>query len=162
MPRPRYDPTPLGRIAQDRDFLSGAMFLGCGGTFLWLAGSLSFGTSRSMGPAYFPTIMAVALIAIGLIVLVRSFLSGSGPVQGFAVRAAGLVTIGSVLFGILIRDAGLIVAVIVLVLVSALGSRRMRIVPVLALAVGLSATSAILFVGALGLPIPILGPWLRP
>jgi hypothetical protein len=162
MARRPFDPAALGRIVQDQDFLSGAMFLGCGGTFLWLAGSLSFGNSRSMGPAYFPTIMAVVLIAIGLTVLVRSLFGGSGPVQGFAFRAAGLVTVGAVLFGILIRDAGLILSVIVLVLVSALGSRRMRIVPVLALAVGLSAACTILFVGALGLPIPIVGPWLRP
>jgi putative tricarboxylic transport membrane protein len=160
MPEHRIDVGSIKRIGRDRDFLSGVLFLACGGTFFWLARGLSFGTSRSMGPAYFPTIMAVALMGIGAIVLLRSMIAGSGPVEGFALRAASLVTLGSVLFGVLIRDAGLVAAIVVLVVVSAWGSRHFRLWPVLALGIGLSLACTLLFVEALGLPLPIIGPWL--
>uniref|UniRef100_UPI002FDE9823 tripartite tricarboxylate transporter TctB family protein n=1 Tax=Pelomicrobium sp. TaxID=2815319 RepID=UPI002FDE9823 len=64
------------------------------------------------------------------------------------------------LFGALVRGAGLVPATAVLVLVSAYASVYFRWFPSLALAAGLTLFCALVFVYALGLPLPLLGPWL--
>jgi putative tricarboxylic transport membrane protein len=150
----------LTKHLRNRDFLSGALFMLCGAGFLWLAQELSFGSSRSMGPAYFPTLMAITLIIIGAIVLLRSFFTDSGGVEGVAVKGAGLVTVGTIAFGALIQSGGLIVATIAIVMISSLGSQKFSLTSALALGIGLAAACAFLFVKILGLPIPILGEWL--
>jgi hypothetical protein len=150
----------LTKHLRNRDFLSGALFVLCGAGFLWLSQELSFGSSRSMGPAYFPTIMAVTLIAIGAIVLIRSFFTDSGGVERVAIKGAGLVTVGTLAFGALIQSAGLIAATIAIVIIASLGSRKFNLRSALALGIGLAAACAFLFVKMLGLPIPIFGEWL--
>ena len=71
-----------------------------------------------------------------------------------------MVTGATVLFGVLLRGAGLAVAVPVLVLVTAAASVYFRWRTAFILAAGLAVFTALLFVKALGLPIPVFGPWL--
>ena len=70
-----------------------------------------------------------------------------------------MVTGSTVLFGLLVRGAGLSVAVPVLALATAAASVYFRWRTALILAAGLTALSALLFVKALGLPIALIGPW---
>lgn len=140
-----------------RDFWTGAMFTTLGVAAVVVAGNYPMGTATRMGPAYFPTIVGAVLAVIGLIALVRSFLQPGEPIKGFAVRPLVLVLGATVLFAVLVRSAGLVVALIVLVMVSAFASAMFRWVPSLALAIGLAVFSVVVFVKALGLPIPALG-----
>ena len=64
------------------------------------------------------------------------------------------------LFGVLVRGAGLAVAAFVLVMLSSYASRKFRLGGTLLLAVGLTLFAVVLFVKLPGLPMPILGPWL--
>lgn len=140
-----------------RDFWTGVMFTTLGVAAVVVARNYPMGTATRMGPAYFPTIVGAVLAVIGLIALVRSFLQPGEPIKGFAVRPLVLVLGATVLFAMLVRSAGLVVAVIVLVMVSAFASAMFRWVPSLALAIGLAIFSVVVFVKALGLPIPALG-----
>jgi hypothetical protein len=70
-----------------------------------------------------------------------------------------LVLTATVLFGLLLRGAGLIVAVVILVLMGAYASRYFRWATAVALSTGMAAFCVLVFVKALGLPIPMLGPW---
>jgi hypothetical protein len=70
-----------------------------------------------------------------------------------------MVTGSAVLFGLLLRGAGLSVSVLVLALASSAASIYFRWRTALILAVGLIALSALLFVKGLGLPIPLIGTW---
>lgn len=133
------------------------MFTTLGVAAVVVARNYPMGTATRMGPAYFPTIVGAVLAVIGLIALVRSFLQPGEPIKGFAVRPLVLVLGATVLFAMLVRSAGLVVAVIVLVMVSAFASAMFRWVPSLALAIGLAIFSVVVFVKALGLPIPALG-----
>jgi len=81
----------------------------------------------------------------------------AAPVAGVRL---GSVLFGSVLFGVLVRQAGVVAAIIVLVLLSGLANAKFRIGPYLLLAVGLAAFCVLVFVKALGLPMPMVGPWL--
>jgi hypothetical protein len=76
-------------------------------------------------------------------------------------RIKGLlaVTVATLGFGVLVRGAGLVVAMPLLVVVSAAASARFRWGPALALAAGLTLFCAAVFVKGLGVPIPIVGRW---
>ncbi len=84
----------------------------------------------------------------------------AAPIGAIAWKGAALVTAGTVLFGLLLRPAGLVPALVALILVSASASARFRLewrASVLMLA--LIAFCALVFVKGLGLPLPLLGPW---
>ncbi|HYI71960.1 MAG TPA: hypothetical protein VEX87_19525, partial [Skermanella sp.] len=67
------------------------------------------------------------------------------------------------LFGALLQTAGLIAALLALVLVSASASRRFGFdwTAVAGLA-ALIAFCSLIFVGGLGVPMPLAGSWLKP
>lgn len=70
-----------------------------------------------------------------------------------------LILSAVVLFGVLIRGAGLVLAVILMVLVSAYAAPRFTWKPNLLLAAGLAGFGFLVFVKLLGLPMPTLGSW---
>jgi hypothetical protein len=64
------------------------------------------------------------------------------------------------LFGFLVRNAGLVPAGFLLILISSYASDKFELKKSLALAVGMTLFAVGLFVKLLGLPMPIIGPWL--
>jgi hypothetical protein len=142
----------------NKDVLSGLLFIGFGLGFLYLAQGYAVGTARRMGPAYFPILLSSLLVMIGLGVALRGLVTGAERPGNIAWRGLILVLLASVMFGALLRTAGLAPAVIVLVMVGAAASREFRWVPSLLLATALAIFCAAVFVRLLGLPLPIL-PW---
>lgn len=118
------------------------------------------GTAGRMGPAYFPTILGSLLALIGAVGIARSFVRQGEAVGKFYVKELVLVLVAVLLFGLLMRGAGLVPAVLVLVLMAAYASPKFELIPTLLLAAGLAGFSVLVFVKLLGLPMPILGPWL--
>jgi putative tricarboxylic transport membrane protein len=64
------------------------------------------------------------------------------------------------LFGFLMRGAGLVPAALVIILLSAFASPKFKVHEALMLAAGLAIFAVVVFVKLLGLPMPIFGPWL--
>ncbi len=149
-----------GLIRNPKDFWSGVLFLVLGLGFLIIGQEYSFGTARRMGPAFFPTLLAAILCIIGVAVILRGILTRGEPITGFALKGLVMVTVSCVVFGIIVRGAGLVAAVAVLTLVSAIASVHFKLKNTIIMMVVLGAFCAVVFVKALGLPIPILGPWL--
>ena len=145
---------------RSKDFWSGAIFLATGLVSVGLARSYPMGTTMRMGPGYFPTVLGGLLAVIGLILIVRALLKPGPTVGRLAYSKLALVTASTLLFALFLRRLGLALVLILLVIVSAYGSRRFRWPVALALAVGLAVGSSIIFVRLLGLPIPVLGSWL--
>jgi hypothetical protein len=146
-------------IRDPRDFWSGAMFTAAGLAAVGFGREILMGTATKMGPGYFPTILGALLTLIGLALVARAVLTDGQGLGGFAFRPLVLVLGATVAFGLMLRGTGLVVALIVLVLVSAAASRLVRWRAALVLAVGLAGFSALVFVKMLGLPIPVLGRW---
>ena len=144
-----------------RDLLAGCMFLAFGLAFLVLARDYQLGSARRMGPAYFPVVLSLILIAIGLATMTRALLVAGPPIRDVAGKSLAFVTAAVVLFGLAVQGAGLGIATVALVLVSALASRSFRLWPTLSLALALAAFCILVFIVGLGLPFPALGPWLR-
>ena len=147
-------------IRSPKDFWSGVIFVTVGTAAVVFARDHPMGTTMRMGPAYFPTMLGILLALIGAAVILRALIQSGLPVEKLSFWKPTLVLGSTVLFGLVLRPLGLVIAIFLLVLVSAYASQRFRWTSALALAVGLAATSAIGFVRLLGLPIPILGSWL--
>lgn len=147
-------------IRHPKDFWTGIIFLFVGLSAVYIGQDYTMGTAGRMGPAYFPTILGALLSCIGLIAVIRSCVRSGEAVGKFYIREIILILSAVILFGVLMRGAGLVPAVLVLVLLSAYASPKFTWVPSLLIAVGLAVFSVVVFVKLLGLPMPILGPWL--
>jgi hypothetical protein len=126
-----------------------------------VAQDYSLGTSRRMGPGYFPTILGAMHLLLGIVVLVAAFLQVSRddePMASTDWRGLGLI-IGSVmLFAQLLPVAGFAVAAPVLLMVASLASPesswRERVVLTLVLTVG----TILVFRVGLEMRFPLLPP----
>ena len=147
-------------IRNPKDFWSGLLFLGVGGAVVLLARNYQLGTALRMGPGYFPTALGSLLAVVGVVAVARSFIRPGMAIEPFHWRLLLIVLGATLLFGVLVRNAGLIAAVAVLVLMAAAASVYFRWRVAIALTAGLIIFSVIVFVKALGLPIPLIGPWL--
>jgi len=147
-------------IRHPKDFWTGLMFLLFGLAAVILGQEYPMGTAGKMGPAYFPIILASLLIFVGGIGVVRSFIVTGEKIEKFYLKELAIVLVAVLLFGVLIRGAGLAPAIIVLILLSAFASAKFDLHQSLLLALGLAGFSVLVFVKLLGLPMPILGPWL--
>lgn len=149
-------------IRNPKDFWTGVIFLVTGMAAMLLARDYPIGTTTKMGPGYFPMVLGGLLALVGTMTLLRG-LARTGAAPGrLAWREILLVLAPTLLFGALLRGAGLVAAVLVLVLASAYASRRFHLGVAVLLGAGMAAFCVLVFVKALGLPIPVLGPWLAP
>lgn len=135
------------------------MYAAIGIAVIVIGRDYGMGSAMKMGPAYFPTILGALLAAIGAICIVQSLLVPGAPVDAFALRGLAMIITAIVLFGVLARGAGLVVAILVLVIVSSSASIKFTWSQSLALAGGLIAFCALVFVKGLGVPLPLLGAW---
>jgi hypothetical protein len=143
-----------------RDFWTGLLYIFFGSSAILIARDYGMGTAIKMGPAYFPTILSGLLILIGVISVIRSFIVTGIPIGAFAFKGLVLVTGSVVAFGFVVRGLGLAIALPLLIIVSAYGSPRFRWRPTLLMAAGLTIFCVFVFLKGLGIPLPIIGPWL--
>lgn len=147
-------------IRHPKDFWSGIVFLFFGLSAVILGQDYEMGSAGRMGPAYFPTALGIMLTLVGAVSLIRSFFRPGEPIGRLYYRELALVLVAVLLFGFLVRDAGLIPATLVLILMSSYASQKFNLAKSIALAIGASLFAVGLFVKLLGLPMPIIGPWL--
>ncbi len=150
----------MAGIRNPKDFGTGIMYVVFGGAAVYIAQDYGMGQASRMGPGYFPMSLGFILLVFGAVALIRSFLSDGEPIGAFAWKAIFLVCGSTVLFGLLLRPAGLIIALLGLALMSAAGSSKFRFewIAVAALVV-LVAFCSLVFVKGLGVPMPLLGTW---
>ena len=123
----------LRAIRQPKDLLSGLIFILFGGAFLLdiFIGNYAFGTVRRMGPGWFPAMVSILLIAIGVAVALKSFIGHREAGPTFAWQPLALISAALGVFTVLLRPAGVVPAVILLVLASAAAYRPHRTTPLL-------------------------------
>ena len=144
-----------------KDILAGAAFIAFGLAFSVAARSYEIGTTLRMGPGYFPFVLGAVLAVLGLVIVVKGFLAGEGgEVGAIPWRPAGLVVGAVLFFGLTVRGLGLIPSLFITSLLAAFAGRGMRVVVAVPIAVGLTILSVLVFVVALGLRVPVVGPWI--
>jgi hypothetical protein len=147
-------------IRSSKDFWAGILYIFFGLTAMIVARDYDMGTALKMGPAYFPTILGGLLAAIGAIAVIRSFIATGTPIGKFTFKGLILVIVSVILFGFLVRGVGLVVALPLLIIISSSASMRFRWRTTLLMAVVLTVFCVLVFVKGLGIPLPIVGPWL--
>lgn len=143
-----------------KDFLSGLMFIAFGLVALYFGQKLAVGTPVRMGPGYVPRMLSFILLGLGGIICVVALVTGGETVERPKWKPITMVTIGIILFALLFERAGMLPALIVLVLVASLGGEEFKITEVIGNMVVLAILCTIVFKVGLGMNIEIVrGVW---
>ncbi|MCO5158818.1 MAG: tripartite tricarboxylate transporter TctB family protein [Aquamicrobium sp.] len=149
------------------DLGAGAIFVAIGLFFgVTTLMDLDIGTARRMGPGFFPIMLSGILIALGLIIALKSV--GHADEARGPLPWRGLVVLLSVpvIFGMLIRPLGMAPVLALTTFVTSFASTRMSLKAAVLLALGLTIFCVVVFNFGLGLPLrlfgPLVEPWTRP
>ncbi len=146
-------------IRSPKDFCAGLIYVAIGSIAILLGREMPMGTAIKMGPAYFPTVRGWLLALIGVISLVRAFVQQGEPIPKFAWKPLLLITVATVVFGLLVRGAGFVVALPIFIIMTAYASVNFRWVPTLVIAAVATTLCALVFIKGLGVPLPLIGRW---
>lgn len=145
------------RIRNHRDLWAGVMFFAMGMIFMVLSQQYHVGTAAKMGPGYFPLMLGGLLAFLGLLIFSGAFARSNDELRltpiGF--REIGLILGSVALFGALLPSMGIVIALIVLLGVSALASHDFRLRDTLIAIVALGLFSYLVFVKGLALQFPL-------
>ena len=141
------------RIKNDQDFVTGLMFLVIGLGALWIGADYNMGTPQRPGTGVLPKILSYCLIGTGALIAGKTFVTPGEQMGVWDWRSIVFVTLGTVAFGLLIDDWGLIVSMVVSMTLCALGTpetrwREFAIFSAIMLAIGFGT-----FIWLLGMPI---------
>jgi hypothetical protein len=145
-------------IHDKKNFLAGVLYVAFGALVAIGAAHYDLGTAQRMGPGYFPLALGLLLMAVGLVVA-SSALGTAGPrteLGDWPLGTVAVVLLSVVLFGLLLKPLGLLVASVVLILASARAHSAWNWRTSIISAAILVPATAIIFVGLLGLRLPLL------
>ena len=143
-------------IRKPTDLLTAILFLAFGFAALFYGQRYALGTPARMGAGFFPAVLSIGLIIMGLILLLQAHFEPDEEVGKIEIRPVVLVLLGTFLFGLLIDRMGLLIAAAVLVFAARLADRNFNFVQTAVLAGILMALTSGLFWYALGLPLHLL------
>jgi hypothetical protein len=155
------------KIGHPKDFWGGVLFAAIGLFFALIAYGIkplgipgyAMGVPARMGPAFFPFWLGMMLFTLGAIIAFTGFKHGGTeedrhfPVFHWMPNFWVLGAI--VLFGLVMKIIGMLIAGVLLIVISGKGSREFRLKRSLILGVILSVACAMVFVWGLKLPIPL-------
>lgn len=143
------------KIKNPKDFWAGLMFIGIGLFFIIGSRDYQLGSAARMGPAYFPTLLGGMMAVVGGLVFFRSFILKGEKVAAFPLRLIFFITLALLVFGYLLKPIGLVLALLLLVVISAFAGHEFRLKEALLLTFVLIVLSVLVFVKGLGLPFPL-------
>jgi hypothetical protein len=145
-----------------KDVLAGLIFVGFGLAFGVGATAYEIGDPVRMGPGFFPLVVGVLLTILGVLIAATQSTDSEEdvPIAAPPWRAASLILGAIVVFGLTVRGLGLVPSIFLSSLMASLASRETGIPWAVLLAVGLTLISIAIFVVALSLRLPLIGPWI--
>lgn len=146
------------KIKSQKDFWSGLMFVVVGIGFAWGATNYSFGASARPGPGYFPFGLGILMAILGAVVLFQALTietETGDPIGKWAWKPLVIVVGAVAAFGWLLPHMGMVIALPLLVLISASASDEFRLREALINAVVLTIFSWLIFIKGLSLVIPL-------
>lgn len=144
-------------IRNPRDFWSGVMFLVLGVLFVIFSQAYQLGTPARMGPGFFPTMLGALMALLGLLVAWRSLARTADRTELERVgwRELFLVLVAVGVFAATLSYLGMVVAVTLLIAISATGSHEFNWKETAILIVVLLVMSHLVFVRGLELQFPV-------
>ncbi len=144
-----------------KDILAGAIFIAFGLAFAVGALAYDIGSLTNMGPGYVPLALGVVLAGLGGLIILKGFIAVEGePIGPVDWRAVVLITGSLLFFGITVRGLGVVGALFGATLLAALARSATGIREALIIAAALTVVSVLIFIVALQLRLPLIGPWI--
>lgn len=145
------------KIRNQKDFVSGLMFLIVGLGFAYTASTYQMGTAAKMGPGYFPFWLGMVMAAMGVIVSISALgkKAQEAKLAKWDIRSVLWVTGSVILFAITLPYMGLIVSLIGLIFVAAMASHEFHWKGTVVSAVILNVIAYGAFVWGLKLQFPV-------
>src|SRR6185503_7085177 len=88
--------------------LCGAIFIAAGLIFVYQSLTLDIGTALRMGPGYFPLLLAIVLVVLGIVVLVQATRVKGEAIGAIAWRGMLFILPAPVLFGLTVQGLGFV------------------------------------------------------
>ncbi len=139
----------------------GAIFVATGAFFAIQSFGLDLGTAFRMGPGYFPLVLALILVVLGIVILIQATQVKGEPLGEIAWRGMLFILPAPIFFGLTVRGLGFVPSLFLTCLIAAFASSRMKPLQALLLSAALTVFSLVVFSYALGLPFERFGPWTR-
>ena len=141
-----------------RDLGTGILLLGAAGFFAINGVSrLNLGTASSMGPGFFPVMIATGLAFTALLIIIRSF-GTTSMIDGFASpRALLCILAAPIVFALGVEPFGFVPTMVTTMLIASFSSSRMTWRFALALTAGITLLCTILFLNLLQMPVLAFG-----
>jgi uncharacterized membrane protein len=143
-------------LTNNKDFWAGMMLIGTGAASISIARDYPFGSTLRMGPGYFPSVLGGILILFGIYVLFMGLRSKEKIQGSWSLRALIMLPLSLALFGVLMRQAGFLPALVVLIFGSASAGREFKFLEVLLMTGLLTLLSWVVFIWGMGLPYPLI------
>ena len=145
------------KLKNPKDFWSGVMFTIFGLAFAIIVKVHDYpmGTASRMGAGYFPFVLGCVMAALGAVIIAQSVVTSGTPVSKFAWRPLTWVLGAFVIFGLTAKLFGLVLAIFLLVMISAYGGHEFKLRESLISSVVLAASSVLVFIVGLKLAFPI-------
>jgi Tripartite tricarboxylate transporter TctB family len=142
------------RVKSPQDLGAGVVFVLIGLAGLYFGRELAFGTAARMGPGYFPILLSVLILAIGIIVAIRGLTTEGPPIEPVQLRPIAMIIAAILIFGVLIDVVGLALTALLLTVFAAYARREVKLTETILLGAGLAAFTVAVFVYLLGQPLP--------
>jgi putative tricarboxylic transport membrane protein len=145
----------MALIRHPKDFWSGVIFTALGAFSIVYGSKYTIGTAARMGPGYFPRILGILMIGLGLLLTVRALRINGPGVPAWRWRPTVLVLGSVVLFGMIVQYVGMAISTVVLIFAASLASHEFKARDALIAGVLLATLAVGVFVVGLNLQLPI-------
>jgi len=143
------------RVRAGQDFATGVLFALIALAALYIGADYPMGTPQRPGTGVLPRILALCLLATGAFLIGKAFIVGDVAMERWAWRPLAAITIATILFGLIIDDLGLVIAMVLSMSIAALGALDTRWREFAFFLVIMIVGSWALFIWLLGMPIPM-------
>jgi len=137
-----------------RDLGSAFVIILIGAAGIYFGADLTMGTAGRMGPGYFPRLLSWCIVGMGAIIGFLALGSEGPPIEKPHIRPIFFVLASLVAFGYLLDYIGLAVTAVVSVMIAAFARKEVKLLESLIFAVLISLACVLIFVYALGQPLP--------
>ncbi len=143
------------KVKSPRDFGAGLLFIVIGLGGFWFGRNLSVGVASRMGPGYFPMLLSGLIVAMGLLVAIKSLVFDGPSIEKPQFRPLFFVMLSMLSFGYLIERIGLALSVVTMIIIATFARRaKFKAIETIALAVGLAVFAVFVFIYGLGQSLP--------
>lgn len=153
-------------LKNQKDFLSGLLFMVLGVSFAWRASRYALGDAAHLGPGYVPLLLGALLTLLGALIVFKAMVfetEDRGRIGRWAWRPVLCIVLANLVFGVLlgglaplgIPPMGLVLSIFALTVLAARAGRDFRWKEALLLALVLALGSYLTFIVLLKLPLPV-------